>query len=181
MCGRCVLTSGSLSLLSVCLSLSFSLNPSGHVDDQVLEREKTEQCSLLFPFFKWALSSPSVVFSFSVSVVLHLFLPVMKLLTRAHTHPHIVTGTAVQPLLWSPKSTVLYNAPLNNYFYDLLPNDSYWLHNQAKRTHLDIYTHTHTTVSMASNQQTPTQRKGEMEPIIYSSGLSLPAKLIIQH
>ncbi len=67
--------------------------------------------------------------------------------THTHTHMYIAAGTAVQSFLQSSlKSSVLFGTPLNNYFYNLLPNDSCWLHNQAKCTavHIWIYTHIHT-------------------------------------
>lgn len=162
MCADDVYSPPPLCLLSASLSLSFSVNPSGHVDDQVLEREKIEQTSAFTAISLFQMSARITLcrllilcFSCVASIP-----PVMKLLTRMHAH--IVTGTAVKHLLWSPKSSVLYSAPVNNYFYDLLPNDSCWLHNQAKRTAVHIWIYTHNmNMNMDSNHQTPTQRKGE--------------------
>lgn len=140
MCVDVVHSPLSFSSLSVCLSLF--LNRSSHVEHEVLERERTEQTSVhcCFPFSN-ELSHHSLrllilCFSCVASILL-----IMKLLRHTDTHlrTHTAAGTAVQFLLWSPKSSVLCSSPLNNYFYDLLPNDSCWLHNQAKHTAAHIW------------------------------------------
>lgn len=158
-----------LSLAS--LSLSLSLNPSSHVDDQVLERKKKES-RLVFIAVSPLQMSDHFTLSRSCLLILcfnalHLFLPIMKLLTHTHTYTH-----AHCRRYSCAKSSVLCGTPLNNYFYDLLPNDSCWLHNQAKCTavHIWIYKHIHTNTHNGECDNGSANSHTEMEQVETSSG-----------
>jgi len=156
----------ALSLLYVCHSLTFSLYASSHIDDQVLEREKKKNRQV-FTAISLLQMSPHITLSLSIppnnETDTH---------THTHTHTHIATGTAATSHVVSKVQCL--SAPLNTYFYDHVAQWFMLVAQPGKAhssTHLDIYTNTQTMIV------TPTQRKVEMEPVVNSSGWSLPAEL----
>ncbi len=187
MCADDVYSPPALSPLS--FSLSQSIQPRWQSGAR--KREKREQTSVhcRFPSSnERSLHSLTLLSSHSLFQCTASISPDNETVdTHTHTHTHIHTqthiagGTAVPSFLQSSlKSSVLCGTPLNNYFYDLLPNDSCWLHNQAKCTavHIWIYKHIHTNTHNGECNNGSANSHTEMEQVETSSGWRLSGRFM---